>query len=137
MRKTFRAIAAIAALTFGAVSAHAQSPTSTYRGLSWNFTANQTAFNGCSLLFLDATGVPGSSVYYSLYGQLFCPSFGGSYNSHGSGFFDQFNQFNIMITLGTGYKLTCALNGSSFSSSNCAITDNLGNRTGTASLFLR
>jgi hypothetical protein len=127
--------AALVATAFAGPVA-AQVPTYTFPGVTWAFSTNHAGFSACNTLFLDATGAVGNSDDFSMYGTLFCPSFGGAYANSGNAYFDSAGFFHMTISLGVSHNLVCDnLSGFTLSGS-CPIYDNLGTQTGTATITL-
>ncbi|MBA2675932.1 hypothetical protein [Ramlibacter sp.] len=133
MRRFSKLLIALAAV-LGAAAAPAQTlvSTSTYADLLWSFSTTQNGFTGCSQLQLDATGAISRSDNYAMYGQLSCPSLGGTYGVDGSAYFNAAGNFNMTLDFGVAYKLVCNnLNGGTLSGS-CIIYNGSGTQTGTA-----
>jgi hypothetical protein len=130
--RAFRTLAMAAALLASA-AAHAQLVnTFTYPALAWTVSTSTSGLTQCSELWLDATGAVGNSDDYSVYGQLYCPSLGGSYASSGNAYFDSFGNFHMTVSLGVTYQLVCDnLSGGTLSGA-CPIYDNLGVQQGSA-----
>jgi hypothetical protein len=123
---------AIAALAAAGVQAQTLGNTSTYSGLTWDVSTNAPGVQGCTRLFLDATGDISQSNQYATYGQLSCPALGGGYASHGAAYFDGSGLFHMTATFGVTYQLVCDyLDGASLSGS-CPVYDNGGTQVGTA-----
>lgn len=134
LRKLALSCVLMASAVAPSVPAATLNNTSTYAGLVWAFSTAQTGFSGCGTLFADATGAVGNSDNFSIYGQLQCPSLGGTYATSGSAYFDSAGSFNMTVSLSVTHHMVCA-NLSSLSGS-CPIYDNLGNQTGTAFISL-
>lgn len=132
--RTLYKLATAALLLLASVLAHAQTSTYTYPGLSWAVSTNAPGLGSCNELVLDATGAVYSSDNYSVYGQLYCPSLGGSYAASGNAYFDSFGNFHMTVALGVTYQLVCDnLSGSTFSGA-CPVYDNLGAQVGSANI---
>jgi hypothetical protein len=127
------AIMFLAAL-LASTAAHAQTLSNayTYSGLTWALSTSTTGLTACNELVLDATGDVYNSDNFAVYGQLYCPSLGGSYAASGNAYFDSFNNFHMTVSLGVTYQMVCDnLSGATLSGS-CPIYNNLGAQTGTA-----
>ena len=124
---------ALAGSAVASVSAATLDDTFTYTGLVWGFSTAQPGFSGCGTLVLDATGAVASSDRFGMHGQLQCPGLGGSFAAGGTSFFDPVG-FNMTIGLSVTHQLVCGNLNSFTLSGTCSIFDNVGNRTGTASI---
>lgn len=134
-RLTKLLIALAAAASTAAVPAQSLVATSTYAGLLWSFSASaNSGFSGCTQLQVDATGAVGRSDNYAMYGQLYCPSLGGTYAVDGSAYFNSAGQFNITLDFGVAYKLVCNNLSGATLSGNCLVYNSAGTQTGTASI---
>jgi hypothetical protein len=133
--RTFKRLAiALMAALLASAAVHAQTLSNayTYSGLTWAFSSGTTGLTACSELVLDATGDVYNSDNFATYGQLYCPSLGGSYASSGNAYFDSFNNFHMTVSLGVTYQMVCDnLSGATLSGS-CPIYNNIGAQVGTA-----
>ncbi|MDB5871981.1 MAG: hypothetical protein JWQ07_1423 [Ramlibacter sp.] len=122
----------LAVALFASAALHAQVSTYTYSGLTWGFSSTTAGLTACTQLVLDATGDVFGSDNFTVYGQLYCPSLGGSYASSGNAYFDSIGGFHMTTTIGVTYQLVCDnLSGSTYSGS-CPIYNNLGTQVGSA-----
>ena len=132
--RTLKKLMAVAAALLLAVPVHAQTLSNayTYSGLTWAVSTSTTGLQNCTELVLDATGDVYNSDNFAVYGQLYCPSLGGSYAVSGNAYFDSFDNFHMTVSLGVTYQLVCDnLSGSTLSGS-CPIYNNSGTPSGTA-----
>lgn len=115
-----------------ALNAQTLGNTSTFSGLLWFVSTSTPGLQGCTELILDATGDVGRSANYAMYGQVYCPSLGGSYASSGNAYFDALNGFHMTVSIGVTYQLVCDnLSGATLSGT-CPIYDNVGFQAGSA-----
>ncbi|HVZ46002.1 MAG TPA: hypothetical protein VHA82_19495 [Ramlibacter sp.] len=126
---------ALLAVSAAPWAASAQELTFTYSGLVWDFSTSAGGFANCTALHIDASGNPGHSVEYSVYGRLYCPLLGGYYASHGNAYFDELGRFNMKVDLGVANQLQCS--GMSGFHGDCTIYNNNGSVLGTAHLTLQ
>lgn len=126
------AVLVVALLSASGSSAQTFGRTSTYGGLTWSVSTSMNGFSSCYQLFVDATGDATNSNNYVIYGTLNCAN--GAYFSSGNAYFATDGSFNMSVSIGVTHKLECVnLRGAALSGT-CAIYDNLGNQTGTASV---
>lgn len=127
-----RLLLVAALLSAATLNAQTFGNTSTFAGLTWFLSTSTPGLASCTELILDATGAVGVSSNYAAYGQVYCPSLGGSYASSGVAYFDSFNGFHMTVSIGVTYQLVCDnLSGATLSGS-CLVYDNLGFEAGNA-----
>lgn len=136
LRKLALCCALLASAAAPGVRAATLDNASTFSGLVWAFSTGHAGFSGCGTLFVDATGAVGHSDNYSIYGQLQCPTLGGTYATSGNAYFDSAGSFNMTVSLSVTHHMVCANLSASTLSGSCPIYDSLGNQTGTAFISL-
>ena len=92
----------------GYANAYGYGSTSTYSSVTWSFSHNINGLSSmCNQLRVDLTGDIFNSKSMIVYGALNCPALNSGYPATGSAYFSDGGSFNMNLTLGNGFVISC------------------------------